>query len=266
MLKALMLRKRSLFGREDWTSLPWNAMDKPIEQQVYDQGFRLAAILERADGLIEPRTDDQSLRQTKDLLHACNVLHSPMEDLFQRKIKPFLQARSSDWTRLQFDKAPESTALTPADINQLTIVVNLWSCMLLMAWVADVLRSRLIDALDSRLISTIDITHTKEIIDVCATYTNQFTLSDLAMAILQYFPLCVGSGASELAVNRMLFPLTCILWQFRHSELHFQRATALMRQISEARNVRFAAPGYNVVALIPTIAHEDFGLLASSVY
>jgi hypothetical protein len=35
----------------------------------------------------------------------------------------------------------------------------------------------------------------------------------------------------------------------------------LMGQIAGTRHVQFAAPGYDVVALIPRIVHDDFGLL-----
>ncbi|KAJ9604067.1 hypothetical protein H2200_011590 [Cladophialophora chaetospira] len=267
MLKDVMLRKRSAFGRDDWIDLPWCGRAKPIEQQVYDQGFRIAAILERSDLVVQsPTTGHQGLRPAIDLLQTCNDLRPQMDDLFRHTFKPFLQAKSADWTRSLFDKTPDSIALTPADINQLTLVVNLWSCMLLMAWIADALRDRLLDALDAgRIVTKDDVAHAKDLCEVSSSYTNQCALTDLALAILQYFPLCVGPGASELAVNRMLFPLTCILWQFRYSESHFRKATALMWQISEARNVKFAAPGYSVIALIPPIARDDGGLLSNAV-
>ncbi len=262
MLKALMLRKASLFGQVDWINAPWHNRSKPAEQQVYDLGFQLADLLDRADQLNAAEVRREESDETIDLLEASNNLQQRMEELFTNLFKPFLQDRSYNWGRSQFDSVPDMSALTIADMNHIMIVINLWSCQLLLGFVAEVLRARLIDALDSHLLPTADIEPVKLLCDISAAYTTQHALSDLAHAILRYLPLCVHSGASEFAASRTLFPLTCILWQFRHFEVQFRQAIGLMRQMSGARNVRFAG-GYSVIELIPYIVRDDGGLLAA---
>ena len=263
MLKALMLRKASMFGQEGWLNVPWQQRRKTAEQELYDYGFRLAALLDRADQLVDPQPNDRTLKETIDLLDACNALQGRLEDLFTESFKSFLQEKYFDWTRSQFEKVPNAGALTSADTNQVMIVVNLWSCQLLLGFVAEVLRNRAIDALDSDLIPPDRRNYTKRLCETCAAYANQNALSDLAHAILRYLPLCLGKGASEFAASRTLFPLTCVLWQLRHKEIHFRRAMSLMRQVAEARNVRIASGGYSVIANVPFIARDGGGLLTA---
>ncbi|KAJ9603256.1 hypothetical protein H2200_012034 [Cladophialophora chaetospira] len=263
MLKALMLRKASLFGQDDWLEVPWQDRTKSSEQQVYDLGFHLAVILDRADQLGEAEAYAKPLEETIDLLEACNILQSRLEDLYTNSFKPVLQERRHDWIQSHFNDKPDANALSTADISHIIIVINLWSCQLLLGFVAHILRRRLIEVLEGHLMPA---DHTEEIESLCnisAEYTSQHALSDLAHAILRYLPSCVGSRASEFAASRTLYPLTCILWQLRHSEAHFLQAIALMRQVSEARNVRFAGAGYSVTAFIPYIVRGDEGLLAA---
>lgn len=47
MLKALMLRKGSSFGRKEWL-MEWNS----VEQKFYDLGFELAALIEMTDNSV----------------------------------------------------------------------------------------------------------------------------------------------------------------------------------------------------------------------
>lgn len=263
MLKALMLRKASLFGQEAWLEVPWQDRTKSSEQQVYDLGFHLAAILERADQLGEADAYAMPLEETIDLLGRCNNLQSRLEDLYVKSLKPVLQAPRREWISSQFDNTQDMNSLTTADISHIMIVINLWSCQLLLGFVADALRRRLIEALDSHFMLDIDRTDVQALCDSSAEYTNQHELLDLAHAILRYLPSCIGSRASEFAASRTLFPLTCILWQFRHFQAPFLEATSLMHQVAEARNMRFAGVGYNVIAFIPFIVRGDEGLLAA---
>ena len=252
MLKALMLRKASLFGQPDWIQMPWEDRSKSTEQEVYDHGFQLAALLDRADKLVE--VPDKSLSETIDILEESNSLEERFELLFITAFRPSLQRETF---KSQPDVEPDE-----AEISQMMIVVNLWACQLLLGFVADALRKRVLDGLD--LGQIVDQDHAKGLCDICEGYANRNAMSDLAQAILRYLPLCVGTAASEFAASRTLFPITCVLWQFRHSRFHFRQATSLMRQMSEARGVRFAS-GYTVTPLIPFIARDDGGLLTKVV-
>lgn len=262
MLKAIMLRKASLFGQQAWLEVPWQDRAKPAEQQVFDLGFQLAVVLERADQLAEAEAYAEPIEDTINLLQTSNNLQSRLEDGYVNLYKPVLQARRHEWFPSNFDEVLDISALTTADISHIMIVINLWASQLLLGFVAEALRLRLIEALESRLLLDAQREDVKSICDVSALYTSQHTLTDLAHATLKYLPSCIASRASEFAASRTFFPLTCILWQFRHFEVQFAQAISLMRQISEARNLRFADRGYSLLGFFPPIIRGDEGLMA----
>lgn len=247
MLKALMLRKTSIFGQEDWLQVPWSDRTKSIEQRLYDHGFQLAAILEKADSLENPSLENKEiLAISLDLLRACNSLHQRLEELFTNSLKPFLQERSITW-RSSSEQVPDPSTLSSADIGQLMVVLNLWGCQLLLGFVANALRVRSNTTIDLHPGLATDRPAIEALCDSIAGYSDQDALSNIAHALLSYLPLCLGKGADEFAASRTLFPMTCILWQFRYSKSEFLQTMTLMRSVYETRNVRVARSGYNVM-------------------
>ena len=49
MIKAVEHRKSSILGNEDWRLTPWQNCTKDSLQQIFDVGFKLAALLEQTD-------------------------------------------------------------------------------------------------------------------------------------------------------------------------------------------------------------------------
>jgi hypothetical protein len=261
MQRGFLTKKQPMLGRDDWIDSPWKGIDKPLDQRVYDQGFRLVSIMEISNKLVDPQVDEETLVRTLNLLRLCNDSSKQMDHLFKESFKPFLQQKSVHLTRTYFQFTPDVTATTPDDINRLTLVINLWACMLVAGWIARVLRSRLEAAvLDRHLCGEIAL-RARKACNACIPYTEEETFFGTALSMLQYMPICIGPGANDFAVNRMLSPMTTVAWQFRHSRPLLQKVQALMGQIAGTRHVQFAAPGYDVVALIPRIVHDDFGLL-----
>jgi hypothetical protein len=263
MLKAIMLRKASVFGQDDWTDLPWRGRVKTAEQRSYDYGFRLAAILEEADRLCDPEEDDRDWSRTTRLIESANALQAHLEELCATYCEPFLREKSSTRDKSHPEQPRIFPGKTAVELYHLLTVLNVWSTQLLLGFVADGLRSRLIDALEQRGIPTASKNHAKRLCDACGKYSNQCTLSDIATAILKYLPFCLGLDATDFIAIRVFYPVTVALWQFRHYEHQTRQGLKLARQISERRNIRFTQGGYCVMALIPVIARDDGGLLGS---
>ena len=49
MIQCIQYRKSSFLGSSDWLTIPWSKTSKDINQQLYDRGFALAALLEQMD-------------------------------------------------------------------------------------------------------------------------------------------------------------------------------------------------------------------------
>lgn len=172
MLKALMLHKQSPFGEARW-----HMGRLGTEQELYDLGFRLAALLEQADqGLYDGQ--------------ACIDLHDSLE-----KLKP--------------------------NLTKPAVLLNLFACELLLGFVATPLGL--------------------EWASECA---------HLADAILEMLPMVTEGGGEE---HRSIFPLTCILWQYRGDEVKHSQADAMMKHIAEDRKVRFVEADYQIEPLMPKI-------------
>jgi hypothetical protein len=237
-------------------------MSKPVEQQVYDLGFRLAAWLDRGDLLYNSAGSiDSALEQTA-LLATGNQLQRDLESLFEASFKTFLLDRSSVWTRAGTDAMPQPSDISPAEVNQLMLLINLWGFQLLLGFTAQILKDNISKAIIDRTYLSVDVEGISVLCSECGRYANSSALDDLALTMLRYMPLCVTDGASEFAATRAMFPMTAMLWQLRHSNSAFMQALALMRHISEGRNMRFAG-AYSVIDRIPYIARGDAGLLES---
>ena len=49
MSQCIQYRKSTFLGNPDWLTIPWSQTSKDIYQQLYDKGFKLAALLEKMD-------------------------------------------------------------------------------------------------------------------------------------------------------------------------------------------------------------------------
>jgi hypothetical protein len=265
MLKALMLGKSSMFGDRHWTDLPWNGCNKPIEQRLYDYGFSLASLIEDSDDLVTlDAAESNIVDETITLLERCDNLQTGLELLYATSsLKAFLQNRSDKWTRSTFEKSP-SPALSISDRNRLSLIVNLWAFELLIGWIAAELKERLISALELRQISLQTQTaRARRLCAVFAVLVDTATLTDLALAILQYLPLCMEDRTSNFAASRALLPITCVVWQLRHNKKNFPTALELMKRIDRTRKIRFATE-HSVMSLVPAIVRDDGGLVTAN--
>jgi hypothetical protein len=236
-------------------------MPKPVEQQVYDLGFQLAAWLDEVDILYSSFGSGDTFAEQTAILTTGNQLQEDLEFLFEASFKTFLLERSSVWSRAATGALPQATDISPADANQLMLLINLWGFQLLLGFTAQALEDNISKAVSDRAYVSVDLGGVSVLCNKCDQYANASALDNLALTMLRYLPLCVTDGASEFAATRAMFPMTAMLWQLRHSENPFRQALALMRHISEGRNMRFAG-AYSVIDRIPYIARGDAGLLA----
>ena len=49
MIQCIQYRKSTFLGNPDWLTIPWSQTSKDIYQQLYDKGFKLAALLQKID-------------------------------------------------------------------------------------------------------------------------------------------------------------------------------------------------------------------------
>ena len=248
-----MLREASPFGEKEWQHIPWTEEAKSVDQQIYDCGFELGSLLERADRLKQTEPNSGSQPQLVELLRSCLVLNSAFEKLHQEHFGDFLLTNSQALGGPRSDDTRPETA-SPAVMNQIMLVLNLWGMQLLLGFVADGLGGaghRLSSTEEGDLIS---------LGGMCQSWSNESALAKVAYAILRYMPLCLGKGASESTASRTIFPITVVMWQFRHSPAEFARAGELKKQILEMRNMRFIGGNYQVKPLLPNISRDDGGL------
>ena len=60
MTRGLIERKASVFGQEEWLSLPWAGIEKTTQQKLCDLGLRLSILTERTDVLTATATPAES--------------------------------------------------------------------------------------------------------------------------------------------------------------------------------------------------------------
>ena len=263
MLKAILLGQSSPFGERDWIELPWEGRAKPAEQRLCDFGFKLASLIEQANDLVAlEAVASDTLDQTIALLESCDELQKDLESFSATSLPPFLQANSGGWSQLQFEKL-SGKILSVADTNQLTIAINLWTCGLILGWIAGPVRERLISTLEILLIPWNNDEKLRRMCAAAAVYANERTLTALAHGILQYLPLCTGKAISDFAASRTLCPITCVVWQLRYDTKHFPQAWELMKQISGRRKIRCSTE-YSVMSLVPAIARDGGGLVTTA--
>jgi hypothetical protein len=264
MLKAIISRKSSSFGGKDWIHSPWEGCVKPIEQRLYDYGFSLASLIEWSDDIVKfDATKRDTIDQIIALLDQCDTIQTDLELLYSTSsLKAFLLSRSGEWTRSPFEESP-STILSVSDLDCLSLVLNFWSFELILGWIANALKERLVSALElGQVRSRTQIATATRLCAAFAVFVDATTLTDLALAILHYLPLCMTKKCSEFAANRTLLPITCVVWQLRHDEKNFPKALSLMKRVDRTRKIRFATE-HSVMSLIPKIARHDEGLVRS---
>lgn len=252
MLQALMVRKASPFGEQDWRDIPWTNQTKDSYQQLYDFGFRLAALLEAADRLKDVPVISEGIQHSLViLLQNFNALDQSLDNLFDGSFQPFLLSRSIFGSRARSQASPISTSFSPTDMISLVAILNLWALQLLASFTADSLKRKLLER-DEDFIkdggrSVEDVCHTAQ------SYSSNTARSDLALMISRFMPLCVGKNASEYVVSRTIFPAFTLSVQSRTSDTQSLQSKEFINQISEERNIRFAGRYYRPEKLVPEV-------------
>lgn len=174
MLKALMLRKTSPFGKKEWrvnSTVP--------EQNLYDLGFDLAALLHQADEGVYN-------------VDACTTLHASFEELSKK-------------------------------LTDIASTINLLACQLLLGFVMSSLG-----------------------LDWAAKRAEQ------ANTIVEMLPLLIRNGEE----HRSIFPLTCVMLEFREDQAKYGKAVNLVEQVVRSKKVRFAEGTYQGENWMPNIARS----------
>lgn len=78
MVQSLLDRKASLLSQPAWLTVPWEGVEKSVEQFIFDRGLILGALYEAAD--VARRKPDDAVEMT-EIMQNCSTLDRDIESL-----------------------------------------------------------------------------------------------------------------------------------------------------------------------------------------
>lgn len=224
MLQHLLARKASVFSQPAWLNEPWQDVDKSVEQSVFDNGLRLAALFERCDVAAQRHSE---VSEAIELFGECTELYDRLQILHQEHIAPGVAV------------APLPVAASSGVANPAAFMLSITALGIQLGAygsACDILR-RVIEP----SITALEISDTNsESVRIITQRTSHLIAKRRALAqlIIRSVELCSNEGLGAMGAARVIFSLQLAKQQFQPAEPEFERCQILLRRL-DGRTTRF---------------------------
>lgn len=215
MLQYLVSRQSCVLAEPDWLICPWQDMEKSVEQQVFDYGFRLTSAYERCDKVIQGGCNEID---TVVLLRDCLDIFDGIGSLQDQFI---WAAATTDMTDATASNADPALFKNPAGImlSITALGIKLGAC----ATACDLYRhdkdlAARLDKLPDQLRDRAVLLHIDRHI--------------VAKQIITSVQECVHERVGAMGAARMMFSLQLAIKQFAITDPEYEECSELMETLS----------------------------------
>ena len=215
MLQYLVLRKSCVLAEPDWLHCPWQDMEKSVEQQVFDYGFRLTSVYERCDLVMQGCSHEIDVVV---LLSDCMNIFDGIGRLQDQFIWP---AATTDMKDASSPTADPALFKNPAGVmlSITALGIKLGAC----ATACDIYGHVTSDA--AALASAPDHLRSRAVL----LHIDRHIVAKHIIAIVQE---CVKERVGAMGAARMMFSLQIAIKQFSTKDPEYEECSALMERLS----------------------------------
>ena len=255
MIQCIQYRKSTFLGNPDWLTIPWSQNSKDIYQQLYDKGFKLAALLEKMDNARLTNEDantsvmSEHLGRLSDLDEEMDLWY--LEILKESPLPLFWHTRptSRDWNSKE-DLVPRTPPPFMFHTLRLAnIVGTYWSLKVhlsnnIAVACEHVLSINAQQHFQPASSTSLGMSQDLEIMSLhlLEKYTNAHRL-ELAANIIRSMPYCLKDDMGLLGAQKSLFALRTALFALRlhpGEELKLKWCQAMYQELYSKKGLRYA--------------------------
>jgi hypothetical protein len=221
MLQYLVSRQACVLSEPDWLNCPWQDMEKSVEQQVFDYGFRLTSVYERCDLVIQKGSKDID---TVALLNDCMDIFDGIGRLQDQFIWP---AATTDMKDATASNADPALFKNPAGVmlSITALGIKLGAC----ASACDIYLH------DKDLAATLDKLRQLRARAVLLYIDRHIVAKQIITTVQE----CVNERVGAMGAARMMFSLQLAIKQFSTTDPEYEECSTLMETLSRLSQ-RFA--------------------------
>lgn len=254
MIQSIQYRKSSFLGSPEWLTLPWSETGKDVYQQLYDKGFKLAALLERIDNstfTIEYTTNMSSLSEHLRRLSSLDEELSLWYRKIQRESPPPLYWHSQSICHTwRLEGAVEPSTLTPFAFHTLRLantIVAYWGLRLILSNAIALACQQALsmnNQVPSQSSSSTSPLVYRDLqamsLQLLETHTSPYRL-ELATNIIRSMKYCLNDDMGLMAAQRSLFPMRTALFVLsRHPGEELKWCQAMYHELTSKKGLRYA--------------------------
>ena len=255
MIQCIQYRESTFLGNPDWLTLPWSQTSKDIYQQLYDKGFKLAALLENIDNARLAKEDgntsimSEHLGRLSDLDEELDLWY--LEILKESPSPLFWHTRptSRDWNSEEGLEPRIPPPFTFHTLRLANIVGTYWTLKIHLSnnialACGHVLSINAQPPFQSASSISLEKSQDLEIMSLhlLEKYTNAHRL-ELATNIIRSVPYCLTDDMGLMGAQKSLFALRTALFVLRlcpGEELKLKRCQAMYQELYSKKGLRYA--------------------------
>ena len=255
MTQCIQYRKSTFLGNPEWSTLPWSQTSKDIYQQLYDKGFKLAALLEEIDNA-RLTNEDASTSIRSEHLERLSDLDEEMDlwylEILKESPSPLFWHTRPTSHDSNFKESLIPRTLPPFMFHTLrlaSIVGTYWSLKVHLSnnialACEHVLSTNVQPPFQSASSASLGNSQDLEIMSLhlLEKYTNAHRL-ELATNIIRSMPYRLKDDMGLLGAQKALFALRTALFTLRlcpGEELKLKWCQAMYQELYNKKGLRYA--------------------------
>ena len=255
MSQCIQYRKSTFLGNPDWLTIPWSQTSKDIYQQLYDKGFKLAALLEKMDNA-RLTDEDASTTIMSKLLGRLSDLDEEMDlwylEILKESPSPLFwhtRPTSCDWNSKESLIPHTPPPFAFHTLRLAGIVGTYWSLKVHLSnnialACGHVLSINAQPPFQSASSTSLEKRQDLEIMSLhlLEKYTNAHRL-ELATNIVRSMPYRLSDDMGLLGAQKALFALRTALFTLRFypgEELNLKWCQAMYQELYSKKGLRYA--------------------------
>lgn len=209
MIVSQITRTKSFLALEDWRHIPWDGVEKPLDQRLYDHGFTLGCLFHTSDNMVTDRAISSTVYASmfQEIRDACHSLAMLNEDL--------IHMQQSRFDTLK----PRAIPVFTATLFGMDLGFSIFS-------------SALLERTNEKVLKEND-----HVIRDLIEYTYEPRRKELARRIVQYTLKCLETE-SHSVVSQLVFALTCAYFELRDSREDLPQIMSIMTLLEAGNSHR----------------------------